>query len=277
VANEAAAERQGMRLNGKRVLVTGSTTGIGRGAAEMFLEAGAHVAINGRTPDTVRRTIGELGETRAVAAPGQVGSPEDCRDVVQLAVQELGGLDCLVNNVGIGPLARMADVSEPHWDEVISVNLRSAYLCTQAALPALRAAQGSVVMIASVTGLIAGPPDSFVYAVSKGGLIAMTKSLAVELARFNVRINCLCPGYIDTPMIQAENQLTNGQLNRAISQFTPLGRIGTVRECASAILYFASDEARYCTGAVLSNDGGCAANGSWGTNDQGLEPAPVTA
>jgi NAD(P)-dependent dehydrogenase (short-subunit alcohol dehydrogenase family) len=266
-----------MDMTGKRVLVTGSTTGIGRGAAEMFRSAGARVAINGRDPSNVDRVIAEMGGEGYVAAPGHVGTVESCRRIIETAVEKLGGLDCLVNNVGIGPLARLLQVTEPHWDEVIAVNLRAALFCTQAALPALRASRGSVVMISSVTGLIAGPPDSFVYAISKGGLIAMTRSLATELAPDGVRVNCLCPGYIDTPMIQAENKLTNGQLNRAIGEFTPLGRIGTVRECASSILYFASDDARYITGAVLSNDGGCHANGSWGTNDQGSEPAPPSA
>ncbi len=266
-----------MNMIGKRVLITGSTTGIGRGAAEMFRAAGARVAINGRDPANVARVITEMGGEGYVPAPGHVGTVEGCQRVVEAAVRALGGLDCLVNNVGIGPLARMLHVTESHWDEVVAVNLRAALFCTKAALPALRETRGSVVMIASVTGLIAGPPDSFVYAISKGGLVAMTRSLSLELAPADVRVNCLCPGYIDTPMIQAENALTNGQLNRAISRFTPLGRIGTVRECASAILYFASDEARYCTGAVLSNDGGCYANGSWGTDDQGSEPAPTTA
>ena len=266
-----------MNMTGKRVLVTGSTTGIGGGAAEMFRAAGARVAINGRDPATVQRVIDEMGGEGYVAAPGDVSTVESCRRIVETATELLGGLDCLVNNVGIGPLARLAQVTEPHWNEVIAVNLRAALFCTQAALPALRASRGSVVMISSVTGLIAGPPDSFVYAISKGGLIAMTRSLATELAADGVRVNCLCPGYIDTPMIQAENKLTNGQLNRAIGEFTPVGRIGTVRECASSILYFASDDARYITGAVLSNDGGCLANGSWGTNDQGSEPAPATA
>lgn len=265
-----------MDFSGKRVLVTGSTTGIGRGAAEMFHAAGARVAINGRNPETVARTISEIGPDGLVAAPGHVGSVKGCAEIVEAAVRGLGGLDCLVNNVGIGPIGRMMDISEAHWDEVIAINLRAALFCTKAALAPLRASQGSVVVIASMCGLVAGPPDGFVYSITKAGLIAMTKSLAIELAPDNVRVNCLCPGYIDTPMIVAENALTNGQLYRAVSEFTPLGRIGTVRECASAILYFASEDARYCTGSVLSNDGGCVANGSWGTLEQALEPPPPT-
>ena len=265
-----------MDFSGKRVLVTGSTTGIGRGAAEMFHAAGARVAINGRNPETVARTISEMGGDGLVAAPGHVGSVEGCSKIVDAAVRALGGLDCLVNNVGIGPVGRMMDISEAHWDETIAVNLRPALFCTKAALPALRASQGSVVMISSMCGLVAGPPDGLVYSVTKAGLVAMTKSLAIELAPDNVRVNCLCPGYIDTPMVQAENRLTEGQLYRAVSEFTPLGRIGTVRECASAILYLASEDARYCTGSVLSNDGGCVANASWGTLEQALEPPPPT-
>jgi NAD(P)-dependent dehydrogenase (short-subunit alcohol dehydrogenase family) len=263
-----------MDFTGKRVLVTGSTAGIGRGTVEMFHAAGARVAVNGRNPDTVSRTLAELGGERLVAAPGDVHTVEDCRRVVDAAVRGLGGLDCLVNNVGIGPIARLMDVNEAHWDEVIAVNLRAAFFCTQAALPALRASAGNVVIVSSVCGLLAGPPDGFVYSITKAGLIAMTKSLAVELAPDNVRVNCLCPGYISTPMIVAENALNDGQLYRAISEFTPLGRIGTVRECVSAIMYFASEDARYCTGSILANDGGCTANGSWGTLEQAREPPP---
>jgi NAD(P)-dependent dehydrogenase (short-subunit alcohol dehydrogenase family) len=266
-----------MDFSGKRVLITGSTVGIGRGAAEMFHAAGARVAINGRNPETVARAIREIGGDGLVAAPGDVATVEGCARIVDAAVRGLGGLDCLVNNVGISPLARMMEVSEAHWEEVIAVNLRSALFCTKAALAPLRDSRGAVVMIASMVGLIAGPPDGLVYAIGKAGLISMTKSLALELASDNVRVNCICPGYIDTPMVQAENRLTNGQLYRAISEFTPLGRIGTVRECASAILYLASDEARFCTGSVLWNDGGCVANGSWGTNDQAVNPPPASA
>lgn len=119
-------------------------------------------------------------------------------------------------------------------------------------------------MVASVAGLLAGPTDSFVYAISKGGLINMTRALAIELAPDGVRVNAICPGYIDTPMVQAENNATGGQVHEFIRRTTPLGRVGTVEECGSAILYLASSLASYCTGTIFSNDGGCSAAASWG-------------
>ena len=256
-----------MDFTGKRVLITGGTSGIGLAAADMFRASGADVAINGLTADTVSQAMREIGKEHLIAIPGDVGTVEGCRSVVRAAVTALSGLDCLVNNVGIAPWARMMDVTEAHWDEVIAVNLRSALFCTQAALPALRESHGSVVMVSSVAGLVAGPTDSFVHAVSKAGLVGMARTLALELAPENVRVNCLCPGYIDTPLSRAQNEATNGRINRFVSRATPLGRMGTVRECASAILYFASNDATYCTGATLANDGGCTAHASWGTKE----------
>ena len=258
-----------MDFSGKRVLVTGSTMGIGRGAAEMFLEAGAAVAINGRKADVVHQAVSELATPLAVAVPGDVGTVAGCEDVVASAVRALGGLDVLVNNVGICPLSYLMDVTEAHWDEVIAVNLRSALFCTKFALPELRRTGGNIVMVASVAGLAAGPTDSFVYAISKGGLVNMTRALAIELAPDGVRVNAVCPGYIDTPMIQAENVATGGQVHAFIRNATPLGRLGTVRECGSSILYFASSLAGYCTGSILVNDGGCIAAGSWGGANAG--------
>ncbi len=267
-----------MNFTGKRVLITGSTMGIGHGAAEMLHEAGASVAVNGRDPVTVDETIKAMGGgDRFVAAPGDLGTVAGCQAVVETAIDHLGGLDCLVNNAGICPLARMMDITEEHWDQVIAVNLRAALFCTKFALPALRKSKGGVVNVASVGGLTGGPVDSFVYAISKGGLINMTKSLALELAPDGVRVNCLCPGYIDTPMIRAENEAAGGQIYDFIASSTPLNRIGTVRECASSILYFASDDAGYVTGAVLANDGGCSANASWGGANYGDETATVDA
>jgi NAD(P)-dependent dehydrogenase (short-subunit alcohol dehydrogenase family) len=257
-----------MDFTGKRVLITGSTAGIGRAAAELFHAAGAQVAINGRTAEAVARTIREMGGERLLPAAADVGTVEGCQQCVEAAVSGMGGLDCLVNNLGIWPLARMMDVTEAHWDEVIAVNLRSALFCTNFALGALRASRGNIVMVSSTVALMAGPTDSFVYAISKAGLVGMTKTLALELAGEHVRVNCLCPGYIDTPMVRAENAATGGQIDRFVNAAVPLGRKGTVRECASSILYLASDDAGYCTGSIMVNDGGCLANASWGTRPQ---------
>jgi 3-oxoacyl-[acyl-carrier protein] reductase len=257
----------------KRVLVTGSTAGIGRGAAEMFLEAGATVAINGRKKTAVDQAIREMGGERLVAAPGDVSTLAGCRRLIDVAIKGLGGLDILVNNAGICPLAFPMDVTEEHWDEVMAVNLRATMFLTIYALPELRKTKGNVVMVASAAGLAAGPTDSFVYAVSKGGLVNMTRTLALELAPDGIRVNALCPGYIDTPMVQAENVATNGQIYAFINRSVPMGRIGTVRECASSILYLASSEAAYCTGTIMVNDGGCIANASWGGAN--TQPAPA--
>lgn len=254
-----------MDFTGKRVLITGSTMGIGYGAARAFVEHGAKVAINGRDSKRVADAVKSLGGGKnLVAAPGDIGQVEDCRKIVDTAIHGLGGLDCLVNNAGICPLARLEEITEEHWDEVVRVNLRAAFFCSKLALPALRKSKGNILHISSIAGLVGGPTDSFVYAITKGGLINMTRAMALELAKDNVRVNCVCPGYIDTPMVQAENEKAGGQVYRFIEQSTPLRRVGTVEECVSSILYFASDSAGYCTGSILSNDGGCAAAASWG-------------
>lgn len=266
-----------MNFEGRRVLVTGSTAGIGRGTAQMFLEAGATVAVNGRKDDVVGEAVRELGSPRALAVAGDLGTVAGCEHVVGRAIERLGGLDVLVNNVGICPLRHPMDVTEEHWDEVIAVNLRSALFCSKFALPALRKSRGNIVMVASVAGVCAGPSDSFVYAISKGGLVNMTRGLAIELAADAVRVNAVCPGYIDTPMIAAENAATGGQVHAFIRNATPLGRLGSVRECASSILYLASDLAGYCTGSILVNDGGCVAGGSWGGANAAAPPSTPPA
>ena len=253
-----------MDLAGKRVLITGSTSGIGRATAEMFHAAGAQVAINGRTAAGVATAISELADSRLVAAPGDVSTVEGCQAAVEAAVAGLGGLDCLVNNAGIVPLASFADVTEEHWDLVIKTNLRSAMFCTRFALGALREAKGNVVMVSSSGALMAGPTDAFMDSVAKAGMIGLSRSLALELAADGVRFNCVCPGYIDTPALKARNAASSGRVDASISRATPLARPGTVQECASAILYVASDAAGYMTGSTLVADGGCYAQASFG-------------
>ena len=253
-----------MRLAGKRILVTGSTMGIGFAAAQLMRREGARVAIHGRDIVRVQAAIDQLGGgDDLVPIIGDVGDLGDCRRMIDDAVAALGGLDCLVNNAGIGDLSYPEDVTEEHYRRVANINLRSAFFLTQYALPQLRANKGSVVFNASVCGLFAGPTDSYIYACVKSGMINLGKALALELAP-DVRVNVLCPGYIDTPLIAAENAATDGQIYAFIESAAALQRIGTMEECASTMVYLATDEASYFTGSVLVNDGGLTARRTWG-------------
>lgn len=254
-----------MTLAGKRILVTGSTMGIGYAAVEGLLKQGAKVGVHGRDLSRVQAAIDALGGgDQLVPVVGDVGDLHSCRLMIDDAVAQLGGLDCLVNNAGIGDLSYLEDVSEAHFDRICNVNLRAAFFLTQYALPELKKSRGNVIFTASVTGICAGPTDSFVYAAAKGGMISLGQSLALELAPQGVRVNVLCPGYIDTPLIAAENKACDGQIYKFVEECVPLSRIGTMEECASTIVYLASDQAAYFTGSVVYNDGGCVAARTWG-------------
>jgi NAD(P)-dependent dehydrogenase (short-subunit alcohol dehydrogenase family) len=250
-------------LSGKRVLITGSTRGIGRCAAELFLAAGARVAVNGRTSASVAKAVAELRGQAVVAAPGDVSTETGCRQVVESALRDLGGLDCLVNNVGAYASTPMLNVTESDWDEAMNANVRSALLCAKAALPALRASKGSIVNVASFAALLAGPRPSFLYSVSKAGLLGLTRALAIETAANGVRVNCLCPGIVDTPGFGALIGASDSTFRETAVKVVPLGRLGTPRECASAMLYLASDDAAFFTASILVADGGTSTASGW--------------
>lgn len=242
----------------KRVLVTGSTKGIGRGAAEGFLELGARVAVNGRSAEGVTEMIREMGGgERLIPAPGDLSKVGGCEAVVTKAIEDLGGLDVLVNNAGRGDDMLIDDVTEEYWEKMIALNLKGAFFCAKYAVPALRESKGSIINVASMLGVMGGPDASTVYATTKGAMVQMTRMMALELAKDGVRVNSLCPGWIDTPMIAHENELAGDDaLYEYINGIAPLGRIGKVDECTGAVLYLASKNAGYTTGATLVNDGG---------------------
>ena len=249
-------------FSGKRVLITGSTLGIGRAAAEAFLARGATVAINGRTSESVGRAIAEMGGAgaRLVAAPGDLADPRSRERAVCEALSGLGGLDVLVNNAGRGDDCLVDAVTEEYWERMIGLNLKAAFFTAQQCVPELRRTRGNIVNVSSILGLIGGPPGSVVYAATKGGVVQMTRMMALALAPDGIRVNALCPGWIDTPMIQRDNAAAgNDALYRYIAGVVPNGRIGTPEETAGAMLYLASGSSSYTTGAILSVDGGLAA------------------
>jgi NAD(P)-dependent dehydrogenase (short-subunit alcohol dehydrogenase family) len=245
-------------FTGKRVLITGSTKGIGRGAAEGFHELGAHVAINGRLAETVAQAIEEMGGgERLIAAPGDLSSVAGVKTTVSAAIADLGGLDVLVNNAGRGDDRPIDGLDEEYWQIMIDLNLKGAFFTAQACVPALKESKGNIINIASMMGVMGGPEGLLVYSATKGAMIQMSRMMALELARDGVRVNNLCPGWIETPMIQNENELAGDDaLLNYIKADCPLGRIGHVDETTGAILYFASQNAGYTTGSTLVTDGG---------------------
>jgi len=249
-----------MDFAGKRVLVTGGTRGIGRAAVEGFLAAGARVALNGKTRASTDAAVAELGAgERVVAAPGDIGAVEDCRKVVDAALDGLGGLDVLVNNAGAGKVASVEKTEEELWDRLLGINLKGAFFCTKFALPALRASKGNVVNVASIFGLRGNGRGSAAYSASKGGLINLTRELALELGP-DVRVNCLCPGAVDTDMLQTIGRYVGlGDVEAGYSvmaQATPLKRVAKPAEMANVILFLASDLASFVTGSIYMADGG---------------------
>jgi NAD(P)-dependent dehydrogenase (short-subunit alcohol dehydrogenase family) len=191
----------------KRVLVTGGSRGIGRGTVAAFLEAGARVAVNGRTARSTAAGIAAIvaggaggDSAKLLAAPGDVATVAGCEAAVGAALEGFGGLDVLVNNAGIGKGGSIEDFDEAAWDETLDVNLKGTFFCIRAALAALRASKGNIVNVASDDGLM-GQVGLAVYCASKGGVVNMTRAMALELAP-DVRINCVCPGYIETDMVR---------------------------------------------------------------------------
>jgi len=250
------------RLQDRVALITGGNSGIGRATALLFAQQGANVIVAARsvergeeTVDLIRRAGGE-----AVFAKGDVSDPDSARNMVRTGVERYGGLDILVNAAGVsGPFVRTADISVEDWDRVININLRGVFLMSKYAIPAmLKGGKGTIINMGSLAA-VSPSPNVAVYAAAKGGVVQLTKAMAVEYGAKQIRVNCIIPGFIETPMTAPI--ISQDPAHRNYSDFWPLARLGQPDDIALASLYLASDESSFVTGTVLVVDGGCTAAG----------------
>ena len=246
-------------LRGKAVVVTGAGGGIGRATALAFAREGARVAVGALHPEKAEETCRLVEEARGEAwpVPGDIGSPEGAADVMDAALSALGTVDVLVNNAGWTRTTPFLTENVDYWQQVLAVNLWAPILLTRRALEVMTAASGgAVVNVVSDAGRV-GTGGEAVYSASKEGLVALTKSLAQEMARFGIRLNAVSPGPTRTRILEENARTPEGA--RAIERMTrriPMRRVGEPEEVADAIVFLASDEARYITGQVLSVNGG---------------------
>lgn len=245
-------------LKNKVAIITGAASGIGRAAAELFASEGASVIAADVIDEAGQQLADELSRTQRICSyvHADVSKESDVEAMVHLALAQYGRLDVLFNNAGVeGDQAPTADATFENWERVIGINLRGVFLgCKYGIQAMLRTGGGAIVNTASVAGLVgfAGIPA---YAASKGGVVQLTRTAALEYATQGVRVNCVCPGVIDTPMVQ---RFTRGDPTAAaqMAAMQPVGRMGQAREVAQLALFLASDRASFITGAAIPVDGG---------------------
>jgi NAD(P)-dependent dehydrogenase (short-subunit alcohol dehydrogenase family) len=248
------------RLREKTALITGSASGIGRAMALLFAREGAAVAVADQDRTGSQQVVQQIASEgrRALHVPCDVTVLADCRHAVEITVQHFGRLDILCNNAGIIRRTTVLDISEEEWDQVMAVNVKSIYMLSRYAIPFMaEAGGGAIINIASGWGLVGGR-NAVSYCASKGAVVNMTRAMALDHGPQNIRVNCICPGDTDTPMLRSEAR----QLGQADDQFLveaaerPLQRIGLPEDIAQAALYLVSDAASFVTGSALVVDGG---------------------
>ncbi len=249
-----------MQLQGKRAIITGAATGIGAVTARMFAQEGAGVVVADINEDAGQRTVTEIrdrgGEAHFLRT--DVTKESDVEALVKNGAEALGGLDVLFNNAGAQRSGPITEFDQAQWDLLMAVNPRSCFFGVKHAVPVLRrAGGGSIINMASLAA-VKGGTGLTAYSASKGAIVAFTKALAPELAPDNIRVNAVCPGWIDTPYNQPAIDFMGGreEQERIVKQIVPMGRQGTPEEIAPIVVYLASDGSSYMTGQALVIDGG---------------------
>ena len=251
------ATSMGQRFTNKTALITGGASGIGAATARLFVKEGAQVLVADLDEPGMERLELELGSALAFVRT-DVSNYDEVEAAVSATVARFGSLDIVFNNAGIAAYGYATDLDQETWHKVISVNLHAIFYSAKASIPHLRkSGGGAIINTASISGLrgdyLFGP-----YSAAKAGLINYTRSLAIDHARENIRVNCICPGLIDTPL--ASGVLQNPEIFEDYNRRVPMGRVGKPEEIASAVAFLASEAASYITGTALVVDGGITAH-----------------
>lgn len=253
--------RRSARFEGRCVIVTGGASGIGKATAVRFMDEGARVAIIDKSPGGCRQTLKELRGRGydPLVLTGDVSRSNEVKTTVRRVMAEFERIDILFNNAGILVEGTVEDVSEEDWDHIMAVNVKGVFLMSKEVVPImLKQGQGAIVNTASCSGLV-GDRNAVPYNTSKGAVVLMTKCMALDYAQRNIRVNCVCPGEIETPMFVQEAKGRGVPLDRyrrMLSEQHPVGRLGRSEEVADAVLFLASDDASFITGVAFSVDGG---------------------
>jgi NAD(P)-dependent dehydrogenase (short-subunit alcohol dehydrogenase family) len=249
-----------MRLHNKAALITGGTSGIGEATALLLAKEGAKVSVTGRNPErgrAVAEKITNYGGT-AIFVQTDVRSAADCNRAVEQTLNAFKSLDILFNNAGVFYPHTVVECTEEEWDLQLDINLKGTFLVSKAVLPHMVKRRRGVIINNSSGWGLAGGDSAVAYCASKGGVVLLTKAMAIDHGPQGIRVNCICPGDVDTPMLPEDARMRglNWEDYLAGCAKRPLGRIGTPEEIAKAVLFLASDDSSFMTGAALVVDGG---------------------
>jgi NAD(P)-dependent dehydrogenase (short-subunit alcohol dehydrogenase family) len=242
-----------MRLKNKTAIITGGGSGIGKAIAVAFVREGAQVVIAGRDSNKLARAAAEIGAD-CLAVTANISNPNDVQKLVSAALEKFKRINILVNNAAVLLPGTAESLSEQDFDQTFHVNVRGLWLLSRAVLPHMRAAGvGSIINIGSVLSLL-GARNRVAYSASKGAVVAMTRAMALDHAPENIRVNCICPGIVETELVAKFNLDENARRQRVAMH--PIGRFGQPEDVASAAVFLASDESGWTTGSALTVDGG---------------------
>lgn len=247
-----------MRLKDKVVIITGSAKGIGQGCAFVFAEEGAKVVIVDIDEKAGSKTVNAIKAKKeeAMFLKIDISDSTQVQSMISKVVEVFGKIDIMFNNAGYHISKNVEETSEDEWNYIINTNLKSVFLCSKYAIPALRKTKGCIINMSSMVGLV-GQSNAGAYSASKGGIVAMTKGMALDFAKDGIRVNCICPGWVKTPLVEDwfNQQKDPEKVREYIYGVHPLGRIATIEEIGKSALFLASEDASFVTGITLQVDG----------------------